>query len=103
MKFGLPEHVIARISTVLAQLPQIERATIYGSRAMGTHRSGSDIDLTLHGDLLTDDHLLQLEPRLDDLLLPYSLDISRFDALHNSDLIEHIKRVGKEFYRRQPM
>jgi hypothetical protein len=52
------------------------------------------------GSELTEGQLLQLETWLDDLLLPYSLDISRFHGLRNPALIDHIQRVGQDFYRR---
>ncbi|MFM7527286.1 MAG: nucleotidyltransferase domain-containing protein [Nodosilinea sp.] len=101
-RFGLSETVIEQINGVLAQVPQVEAAIIYGSRAKGNYTPGSDIDLTLMGSELTEGQLLQLETWLDDLLLPYSLDISRFQGLQNPALIDHIQRVGQDFYRRQP-
>lgn len=97
-RFGLPEKMITRIHTVLADYPAIERVTIYGSRAKGNHKPGSDIDLTLIGPQITEAEVLALENRLDDLLLPYTFDVSRFDSLQNAQIIDHIKRVGQDFY-----
>lgn len=97
-RFGLPEKMITQIHTVLADYPAIERVTIYGSRAKGNHKPGSDIDLTLIGPQITEAEVLALENRLDDLLLPYTFDVSRFDSLQNAQLIDHIKRVGQDFY-----
>jgi predicted nucleotidyltransferase len=71
---------------------------LYGARAKGTHKAGSDIDLTLKGEELTLPLLLKMENELDDLLLPYKFDLSIFHALDNADLIEHINRVGQVFY-----
>lgn len=98
--FGLDAATIDKIRTVLVQYPEVEQAAIYGSRAKGNYKPGSDIDLSLIGSTLTEDRLLQLENQLDDLLLPYQLDINRFHALQNQTLIEHIERVGKVFYTR---
>lgn len=98
--FGLDHSVIARIGGVLSQFPEIDRAVIYGSRAKGTYKSGSDIDLSLVGKAITEDTLLRLENRLDDLMLPYEIDLNRFDVLQNEALIEHIQRVGRMFYER---
>lgn len=65
---------------------------------MGNYRNGSDIDLTLLGDSLTYTQLNRIETQIDDLLLPYSVDLSLFNHIENPDLIDHIKRVGKIFY-----
>ena len=80
----------------------VERAVIYGSRAKGTHRDGSDIDLTLFGAALTLTELLRIETELDDLLLPYKIDLSLFHDIQDQDVVGHIERIGAEFYRRAP-
>ena len=53
MKYGLPDLTVAQICAVLAQYPQVDRAVLYGSRAKGNFKPGSDIDLTLYGADLT--------------------------------------------------
>ena len=98
-RFGLTHAVINQINSVLAHYPEIVRAILYGSRAKGNYRPGSDIDLTLIGEMFTNDRLLELETRLDDLLLPYTIDLCRFETIQNPELIDHINRVGKTFYR----
>jgi predicted nucleotidyltransferase len=97
---GLPEPAIEAIQQVFIGLPAIEEALLYGSRAKGNYRPGSDIDLTLKGEQLTYDDLLDIELALDNLLLPYKIDISLYRQLDNPALTEHIARVGKPFYRR---
>ncbi|MHB1052612.1 MAG: nucleotidyltransferase domain-containing protein [Thiobacillus sp.] len=98
MQFGLKPDTIARINGVLAAHPEIEQAVLYGSRAKGNYRAGSDIDLCLEGDALTLTQLLEIENELDDLLLPYKIDLSLHHALDNPELIDHIRRVGVVFY-----
>jgi predicted nucleotidyltransferase len=95
---GVPERAINAIAGTLRRHPRVRQAILYGSRAMGTHRPGSDIDLTLKGDL---DHaeLLLIETELDDLMLPYKIDLSLFYEIDNRALIEHIERVGLALYR----
>jgi predicted nucleotidyltransferase len=99
-RFGLPQAAIDRIAGVLATFPAIERVMLYGSRAKGNYRTGSDIDLAIVGSQFSDEQLVKLETHLDDLLLPYSIDVTRFDSIANPDLIEHIQRVAKTFYER---
>lgn len=94
MKHGLPDHTVAQICAVLAQCPQVERAVLYGSRAKGNFKPGSDIDLTLYGAGLTQKLCSSRAEVLDDLLLPYSIDLSVFADLKHPELEAHIQRVG---------
>ena len=98
LRFGLKESTIIAINGVFANYSALQKVVIYGSRAKGNYRNGSDIDLTLMGDSLTYTQLNRIETQLDELLLPYSIDLSLFNHIDNPDLIDHIKRVGKVFY-----
>jgi type I restriction enzyme S subunit len=99
MKFGLQEKNIEAITAIFKKYSPIDSAVLYGSRAKGNFRPNSDIDLTLKGELdLT--VLMKIETELDDLLLPYKIDLSIFHKLKNQDLIEHINRVGIEIYHK---
>ncbi|MCX6863787.1 MAG: nucleotidyltransferase domain-containing protein [Verrucomicrobia bacterium] len=100
-RFGLTEPTIEKIGGVLAQHPQVEQAVLYGSRAKGNYKNGSDIDLTLMGEELCHDDLLKLMGELDDLLLPYMIDLSIFHQLTHQDLIDYIRRVGVVFYEKR--
>ena len=86
---------------VFAQFSEVEKAMLYGSRAKGTYRPGSDIDLTLMGPGLNLKTLFRIETELDDLLLPYKIDLSIFDHIDNPGLVDHIRRMGKVFYQRE--
>lgn len=100
MRFGLPEEAILEIQAILALYPAVDKAILYGSRAMGNFKPGSDIDLTLVGAELTHNHLLGIMSDLDDLLLPWMIDLSIFDTLDHAGLREHIQRVGQTLYER---
>lgn len=102
MTHGLPQHTVDQICTVLAQYPQVQRAVLYGSRAMGNYRPGSDIDLALLGPELTQGLCASIAEALDDLLLPYSIDLCVFAQLGHAQLQAHIERVGVDFYVRDP-
>lgn len=102
MKFGLPRSTIKKIQAVFARYPQVEQVILYGSRAKGTHQTGSDIDLTLvGGENLTIETLYRILEELDDLNLPYSIDLSIYRTIKDVDLIGHIQRVGQIFYQRE--
>ncbi len=101
MKYGLPESAISDIRTVFGRYPEVEQAVLYGSRAKGTFKNGSDIDIMLRGDGLTLDIVYRILDDIDDLLLPYTVDLSIFDDISDPELIGHIHRVGISFYSRE--
>lgn len=99
MKFGLSEATIDRLLDLLANYPKISTVKIYGSRAMGNFRPGSDVDLTVMGQGIKLNDILRLENDIDDLLLPYKFDISIYDRIEDTGLRDHIDRKGRTFYR----
>jgi predicted nucleotidyltransferase len=101
MKFGLDDQTISRMQDVFRQFPTVEKVIIYGSRAKGNYRKGSDIDLTLLGKELDQQLCSDIAEALDDLLLPYMIDLSVYDLLNHQELEEHIKRVGQVFYEKK--
>jgi predicted nucleotidyltransferase len=98
--FGLSKIAISQIIEVFTQYPEVEKAILYGSRAKGNYRHGSDIDLTLIGSNIDLNVLNRISLALDDLLLPYEIDISIYKHIDNEQLVQHIERVGKTFYAR---
>jgi len=97
---GLKDIDIKKIQSVFSNYEDIDKAILYGSRAKGNYRNGSDIDLCLVGNTLDLNILLRIENELDNLLLPYKIDLSIFHKIENADLIEHINRIGVVFYER---
>ncbi|MBN4067435.1 nucleotidyltransferase domain-containing protein [Simkania negevensis] len=98
MLFGLTDENIKKIREVFAHYPQLKEVILYGSRAKGTFKHGSDIDLTLKGTSLDLALLSRISDELDLLLLPYTFDLSIFKQISNQNLLDHIARVGRVFY-----
>jgi len=98
MKYALSDKVITKIIQVFTQFPQIEEAILYGSRAKGNYKKGSDIDLVIEGNNITISCLAKIKNAIDDLLLPYTVDLSIFDTIDNPSLIDHINRIGIVLY-----
>ncbi|MCA9979991.1 MAG: nucleotidyltransferase domain-containing protein [Anaerolineales bacterium] len=98
--FGLKQNTISQIQTALAHYPQVEKAILYGSRARGNYKTGSDIDLTLQGENLTRAVLFRIMDEIDDLLLPYTFDLSLWQDITDEDVLSHIDRVGAIFYEK---
>ncbi|MDI6780679.1 MAG: nucleotidyltransferase domain-containing protein [bacterium] len=100
-RFGLEESDIQAVCTIFARYPEVEQSILYGSRAKGNYKNGSDIDLTLRGGAdLTLRVLYKIMDELDDLLLPYPIDLSIFNNISDRDVVEHIQRVGVTFYEK---
>jgi predicted nucleotidyltransferase len=101
MKYGLPPSAVQKICAVFSRYPQVKKAILYGSRAKGNYQNGSDIDLTLRGGAdLTLNVVYKILDDLDELLLPYTIDLSIFDDIGDPDVIGHIQRVGIAFYQK---
>jgi predicted nucleotidyltransferase len=101
MKFGLDSATIHKINAVFAKYPEIEAVIIYGSRAKGNYREGSDIDITLKGENVSDKTRSNVWLDIDNLNTPYLFDISVFKGLDSQSLIEHIQRVGQILYKKE--
>jgi len=99
MNFGLKNSVLEKISSVFEQFNAVEKVIIYGSRAMGNYRNGSDIDLSIKGDLTIKD-FYRIIRDLDDINLPHMIDLSRIEDIKSPNLLDHINRRGKIFYER---
>lgn len=97
---GLPEEAITAIQQVLIRHPEVEAAILYGSRSLGRHRPASDIDLTLIGPTISAAAMARIDADLDDLLLPWVIDLSSLAAITHPGLLAHIQRAGQLLYRR---
>lgn len=98
---GLTDIELTKLTTIFSSHDEVERAVVYGSRAKGSYKPFSDIDITLFGDRLSSRVLNTLAMDIDDLLLPYQVDLSLYDQLTNEALLSHINRVGITLYQKQ--
>jgi predicted nucleotidyltransferase len=93
-RHGLSPRTVAEIRQCLRGFPQIHWVKLYGSRAMGSHWAGSDIDLAFSAP---DDCSAALREALDQLPTPYLFDVTHWDSLRYAPLRDHIDRVGVPF------
>jgi predicted nucleotidyltransferase len=98
--FGLRAEVLEQLNALFKSHPEIVTVVLYGSRAKGTYRPGSDIDITVKGGQVNNSLVGKLAEEIDDLLLPYSFDISSWSQIDNPDLLSHIERVGIVIYQK---
>jgi predicted nucleotidyltransferase len=100
IRHGLPQQVIDAIAGVLAEFPDVEEAILFGSRAKGTHKPGSDIDLALIGASLDWRTIGTIYDALDDRLLAYRFSLIIYDDKTDPEVVAHIQRVGIPIFER---
>lgn len=98
--FGLGADNLRAIVTVLSSVKNVQRALIYGSRAKGNFRSNSDIDIMVEGERLTIGDLSMIDARLDDLLLPWQIDLCARNRVGNKALLDEVDKWGVVVYQR---
>jgi len=99
--YGLGTRIIDELKSIFSEFDEIDQVVLYGSRAKGTYRKGSDIDITLFGENLTLQTIFAIQDKIEELYLPYRFDISIYDRIDNEDLKDHIQRVGKTLYKKK--
>jgi uncharacterized protein len=98
--FGLNENNIKEIKVVIGQFPEVQPAKIFGSRAKGNYKHGSDVDIALFGNTMSNAVALKIAGILnEDTNMPYHFDVLNYNHLKNSELIDHIDRVGQLFFK----
>ena len=96
----MPGQVAERIRAVLVRHPSVTRAVLFGSRAKGNFREGSDIDLALEGEDLGERELADIRSELDDEPIAHRVDLILKKTITHYELLDHIERVGVVFYER---
>lgn len=91
---GLPDHVLNDLRGIFVNHPAVQSVVLYGSRAKGNFRPNSDIDLMLIAPDISWSEFVQIEADIDDLLMPWKVDLALEHQVENDKLLEHVKRVG---------
>ena len=99
---GIPEVDSQQILKLIHTHPHVEKVVLYGSRALGRQRAGSDIDLCLEAPSMKLGELLELGAQLDDLLLPWQIDLQLRHLIAHEGLVAHIERAGQLLWERSP-
>lgn len=95
--FGLLEKDVEYIKKAIEDFPEVEKAKIFGSRAIGNYKKGSDVDIALFGKGITDKTIAGLSDLLnEEYPLPYFFDVIHYEGINNTRLIEHIDELGIE-------
>jgi len=98
-KFGITEKSFDQLLIAIACFPEIESAIIFGSRAKGNYKQGSDIDVAICGEKCTPLTAINLSSKLNEQsTIPYKVDVVDYNSIFETDLKDHIDRVGITFY-----
>lgn len=98
MKFGLPSQFLDLVISFGNTNPKVEQIIIFGSRATGQYRNGSDVDLALIGKQLTIDDIIQFERQLETLDILNKFEVLLYDNISSTELKEQIITLGIELY-----
>ncbi|MEK3988484.1 nucleotidyltransferase family protein [Robertmurraya sp. FSL R5-0851] len=99
--FGLLELDLEYIQMAMKKFNEIDRAVIFGSRAMGNFKKGSDVDISIYGQNITNETLYRLNDLLnEEYPLPYFFDILHYEGINNINLKNHIDTYGSEVYKK---
>lgn len=100
MNVGLSEDQLHEIQNVLAEFEAVESAVLFGSRAMKTHLSSSDVDIAIIGDTISLKDQIKISARLNESKSLLRYDVIRYSTIKNERLIEHIKKHGVTIYKK---
>jgi uncharacterized protein len=100
MRYGLADNTINDVVVLIASCPNVEEVVLFGSRAKGNFKRGSDIDLAILGSEVTLATINDISTKIDELYLPYTFDFIIHNHVDSDDLLAHIHRVGISLYKR---
>lgn len=98
IKYGFEDSDADNIIAIFRQNPKISKAILFGSRAKGNFRNGSDVDIALFGNNLCLDDLLEAYGSIENFNFPFKFDLVIYDRIKEEALKEHIDRVGIILY-----
>lgn len=100
--FGISEKSYILLIEAIIGFPEIEKAVIFGSRAMGNYKPGSDIDLAIFGKNITFETISRLHGKLNEQLpIPYFVDVVNYTVIELESLKQHILDEGKEIFSKE--
>ena len=104
MRYGLRDSDLTCIAGAVRRIDEIDECILFGSRAKGNYKRGSDVDLVIKGDRVTRDTVIHLWGWLnEESPMPYFFDVVQYETISEPTLIEHIDRVGVTLYQKKKL
>ena len=95
MNYGLTERSYQKIKEVINKYSDYE-FIVFGSRARGDYKNGSDLDLAVKGEIDEKNYYAILNS-FDLLDIPYMIDIVFISKIKKKELLDAIQRDGVKF------
>ncbi len=99
--FGLTDRDMNTLRDILSKYPAVQKICVFGSRAKGIYKPGSDIDLAVMNDGVTESDISRMQSDFADSSLPYRVDLINYPTLKHPELKNHIDRVGVPIYQKK--
>ena len=100
MRWGIGQSFWDGLCEVFAAHPTIEAVVLFGSRARGTQRKGSDVDLCVFGREFSFDDRLAVMDQIDDLWWPYHVDIIHWESSRSPEWRQEVRLDAQLVYQR---
>lgn len=98
---GLTEKDRNDMLNAIKRFTEVDRAVLFGSRAKGNYKHGSDVDISIDGRKVTHKTVIALSSFLnEETRMPYHFDIIHFDSIKNQELKDHISGIGIVLYEK---
>ncbi|MFA5205965.1 MAG: nucleotidyltransferase domain-containing protein [Lentisphaeria bacterium] len=94
----LREVDLERLNRVFRRFSGVRRVLLFGSRATGSAKRVSDVDLAVEAPAMSDLEWGEFHAALDDAPIILELDVIRLDRLPAGSLAEAIRREGIPVY-----
>lgn len=102
-KFGLLDSDLVFLSNLFQKYSSINEVIIFGSRAKGNYKNGSDVDLAIKSITIANQEINEIDDELNENSnLPYKFDIVHYEKIQTPELKDHIDRVGVSLFKINP-
>lgn len=99
---GLLDRDMKCILEAIGEFEEIESVILFGSRAMGNYKKGSDVDIAVTGRDVKRETISKLSESLNEVYpLPFFFDVINYGEISNDNLKEHIDTYGIKIYERK--
>jgi predicted nucleotidyltransferase len=97
--YGIYDKSFDLILEAIKKFPEVEKAILFGSRAMGNFKKGSDIDIAIKGERIGPPQVNRLNSILNqELAIPYFVELIDYKSITDQELKKHVDEVGKVVY-----
>ena len=100
---GLQEKQLEIIKDICGKFANcIDKVSLFGSRATGSYKSYSDIDIVVYGNI-SDKCVDNLWTHFHESSLPYKVDINAYHLIAHQPLKDHIDRHSKTLFSKNQL